>query len=274
MAADKDDVGVRKVQARTILQDRKRPHHQQKDSDDDDDSEFDPKTVAPLKRRKKQKIENPLKKLPPTTNNEGNKKQYVNLAEITVNPKTMKARRKNEEIFSKLNEHHEDDIFGGKNRETAARFNLLGNSDESSGSEISVHSARTPIQKYMNQEGVRMEAVDTPKVPTPEVDSPLNRHSSKNNEIYVHKRLQENCGKRQKNEAKKKKKTLMTLAMTTDGMTRNTKQKKIDASCRLIQTIQQNQEKVNKSQQDDSSENEDDWLDEEDEDCDYYYFYY
>eukprot|EP00088_Acartia_fossae_P037864 TRINITY_DN3908_c0_g1_i17.p1 TRINITY_DN3908_c0_g1~~TRINITY_DN3908_c0_g1_i17.p1 ORF type:complete len:143 (-),score=49.15 TRINITY_DN3908_c0_g1_i17:531-905(-) len=124
MAADKDDVGVRKVQARTILQDRKRPHHQQKDSDDDDDSEFDPKTVAPLKRQKKQKIENQLKELPPTTNNEGNK---------------------------------------------------------------------------------------------------------------------------------------------------NTKQRKIDASC---QTIQQNQEKVNKSQQDDSSENEDDWLDEEDEDCDYYYFYY
>ncbi len=31
-------------------------------------------------------------------------------------------------------------------------INLLANSDESSGSEISIHSATTPIQKYMSQE--------------------------------------------------------------------------------------------------------------------------
>ena len=37
----------------------------------------------------------------------------MDLREITANPKTLKARRKNEEIFSKLNENHEDDIFGG-----------------------------------------------------------------------------------------------------------------------------------------------------------------
>ena len=62
----------------------------------------------------------------------------MDLREITVNPKSMKAFRKNEEIRKKLNDNHEDDLFGNKAATGGGgQFNLLGgDSDDSSGSEV------------------------------------------------------------------------------------------------------------------------------------------
>ena len=61
----------------------------------------------------------------------------MDLGQITLNPKSMKAFRKNEEICKKLNEKHEDDVFSDISASGGGQLNLLGASDESSdGSEV------------------------------------------------------------------------------------------------------------------------------------------
>jgi len=61
------------------------------------------------------------------------------------------------------------------------------------------------------------------------------------------------------------KKNKMVIALTTDTMTKNTKQKKIDASARLISTLADHGNKYKQNDDDTSDDNDDDWLDEEDE---------
>jgi len=198
-------------------------------------------------------VKNPLKHKPLRPVED--KKKTTSIDELVINPKTVKDRVKNAEIFEELNRGHEDDIFkqrGAKDGQAAAMFDLLANQDDSDGSEISVYSARTPVEKYKR---VATMKGDVEKTPNSENNSPVspvknNFHSY----AHIHKKIAEH--KAMERQLKRKK---LTSALQPNIISKNSKQQKIDASCRIFETFRP-------QDQDDEDESEtEDWFPEDDE---------
>lgn len=196
-------------------------------------------TKKSLKERKV--VKNPFIKNAFQEDNADNKETSVGI--ITANPRTLKERLKNDEIFEKLNQSHEDDLF--QNRKPS--YDLMGNEDDSDGSEISVHSARTPVEKYMK---VARDADKTPVAVTA-AHSPEKRKNYQT-QAYVHNMIKE--------KTKKPASVKRKLSTAIKAVSKNNKQKKMEESCRIIETAHLASQSHNDEDTDQENNEEEDWM--------------
>merc|ERR1711872_210237 len=198
-------------------------------------------TKKSLKERKV--VKNPFIKNAFQEDNADNKLKETSVGIITANPRTLKERLKNDEIFEKLNKSHEDDLF--QNRKPS--YDLMGNEDDRDGSEISVHSARTPVEKYMK---VARDADKTP-VAVAAVRSP-ERRKNYQTQAYVHNMIKEKT----KRPASVKRK----LSTTIKAVSKNNKQKRMEESCRIIESAHLASQSQNDEDTDQENNEEEDWM--------------
>lgn len=182
--------------------------------------------------------------------------------ELIVKPRTAKDRQRNAEIFRAHNRNHEDDVFAGQQQQQEEasdgvqqqQHRLLNFSEDTdSENDISIHSARTPVEKYLVKH--KTSADRTPALlaePSPE--SPKKQLQTYS---FVHTRIEEN--KRLAREISKNKKKTFSLALTEKVKSQAAKSKLMEQSCVLIQNLTRAQN--SQALEDD----EDDWLSEDDE---------
>ena len=90
--------------------------------------------VASSKAKERVVVKNPFKRREAEKPAEpAGPKTAAPVHELVANPKTVKERRKNQEILEQLNRDHEDDMFLG---DVAKGFNLAGSLDDTDASEI------------------------------------------------------------------------------------------------------------------------------------------
>jgi len=183
---------------------------------------------------------------------------------LKANPKSVKDRIRNAAILKDFNGDHEDDMFGistkvGPKGDSVqvGTLGLLGSLDDSaSDNDISVHSNRTPITKYMGKSWGN--DVITPSLglaKTPSDGSDIQRRNGFESEAFIHKKVIENK-KEARDKSKKKLKSVLKTAQTESQL-----QSEVEESTRIIDDLV-----MDRNNTEEDEDVDDDYFDEEEED--------
>jgi len=216
------------------------------------------------KVKEKRTVLNPFKKISNTETEvfvEPVKDVDTILKKIKVKPKTIKDRIQNVDALDEYNENHEDDVFNDneppkKAKKISSKATLLSLADDSdSDQDISVHSARTPVTAYLGKSSLRDLVGDkTPGILEQQLDSPSILPVNK---IKKQQFIQRTLVQRDKND-RQKRKNLLTSTLTA-VVSRNSMDKMVDQSTRVISQMSQ---KPNMDVANDEDEI-DDWFDDD-----------